>query len=111
MTRRVEYEKLRAMETEIFGISAFSPWSQQAWAKTMGIPFPLLSDFPNLNTIRDYDVENQIGKVITAKRAYFIIDKKGIVRFKRILHPFNPEAPFLPNQVLFDELEKINKGD
>ncbi len=99
------------MGAQILGISAFSPWSQLAFAKTMALPYPLLSDFPNLNTIRDYNVENQIGKVITAKRAYFIIDKKGIVRFKQTLHPFNPEAPFLPNQVLFDELEKINKGD
>jgi len=99
------------MDTEILGITAFSPWSQQAWAKTMGLPFPLLSDFPNLETIKKYDVENQIGSVTTAKRAYFIVDRKGIVRFKRIMHPFNAEAPFLTNQVLLDELKKINKGD
>ena len=99
------------MGTEVLGITAFSPWSQQAWAKTMGLPFPLLSDFPNLETIKRYGVETQMGSVTTAKRSYFIVDKKGIVRFKRIMHPFDPEAPFLPNQVLFDELEKINKGD
>ena len=99
------------MDTEILAITAFSPWSQQAWAKTMGLPFPLLSDFPSLETIKKYDVENQMGRVTTAKRAYFIVDKKGIVRFKRVMHPFNPEAPFLSNQVLFDELQKINKGD
>ncbi len=99
------------MQTEVLGITAFSPWSQLAWAKTMGLPFPLLSDFPNLMTIKAYDVETQMGSVTTAKRAYFIIDKNGIVRFKRIMHPFNPDAPFLPNQVLFDELQKINKGD
>ena len=99
------------METEILGITAFSPWSQLAWAKTMGLPFPLLSDFPNLETIKKYDVETQMGSVTTAKRAYFIVDKKGIVRFKRIMHPFTPDAPFLPNQVLFDEVQKINKRD
>ncbi len=99
------------MGTEVLGITVFSPWSQQAWAKTMGLPFPLLSDFPNLEIIKRYGVETQMGSVTTAKRSYFIVDKKGIVRFKRIMHPFNPEAPFLPNQVLFDELEKINKGD
>jgi peroxiredoxin len=99
------------METEILGITAFSPWSQLAWAKTMGLPFPLLSDFPNLETIKKYEVETQMGSVTTAKRAYFIVDKKGIVRFKRIMHPFNPDAPFLPNQVLFDEVQKINKRD
>jgi len=99
------------METEIIGITAFSPWSQLAWAKTMGLPFPLVSDFPNLETIKRYEVENQMGSVTTAKRAYFIVDKKGIVRFKQIMHPFNPDAPFLPSEGLFKELEKINKGD
>ncbi len=98
------------MEAEILGISAFSPFSQLAFAKTLGLPYPLLSDFPDLKTIKKYGVENQIGEVPTAKRSYFIVDKKGIVRFKRIMHPFNPEAPFLTNQELFEELQRINKG-
>jgi peroxiredoxin len=99
------------MDTEILAITAFSPWSQLAWAKTMGLPYPVLSDFPNVETIKAYGVESQMGSSTTAKRSYFIVDKKGIVRFKRVMHPFNPEAPFLSNQVLFDELQKINKGD
>lgn len=99
------------METEIFGISAFNPWSQLAFATTFGLPYPLLSDFPHLTTIKAYGVENQIGRVTTAKRAYFIIDKKGIVRFKRVMYPFNPEAPFLANELLLDELQKLTKGD
>ena len=99
------------MEAEVFGISAFNPWSQLAFATTFGLPYPLLSDFPHLTTIKAYGVENQIGRVTTAKRSYFIIDKKGIVRFKWIKHPFNPEAPFLANEVLLDELQKINRGN
>ena len=99
------------MDAEVLAISAFSPWSQLAYAKTMDIPYPLLSDFPNLETIKKYGVENQMGSVMTAKRAYFIIDKKGIVRFKQIMYPFNPEAPFLPNEMLYKELEKIKRGD
>lgn len=98
------------METEVLGISAFSPFSQLAFATTLQLPYPLLSDFPDLRTIKRYGVENRIGKVTTAKRSYFIVDKNGIVRFKRVMHPFNPEAPFLTNRVLFDELERINRG-
>ncbi len=97
------------MDTEILGISVFSPWSQLAFATTYGIPYPLLSDFPNMETIKKYGVENQIGRVVTAKRSYFIVDKKGIVRFKRVMHPLDPDAPFLSNEVLLDELQKINK--
>ncbi len=77
----------------------------------MELSYPLLSDFPDLTTIKNYGVENRIGKVTTAKRSYFIVDKKGIVRFKRVMYPFNPETPFISNEVLFDELQKINKAN
>ena len=99
------------MDVEIFAISAFSPFSQLAYAKTMDIPYPLLSDFPNLETIKQYGVENEIGRVTTAKRSYFIVDKQGIVRFKRVLHPINPDEPFLSNEVLFNEVKKINQDE
>jgi peroxiredoxin len=98
------------MDAEILAISVFSPFSQLAYAKTMDLPYPLLSDFPDAATIKQYGVEHQIGSVRTAKRSYFIVDKKGIVRFKRIMHPPNPDVPFLTNEVLFEELQKINKG-
>jgi peroxiredoxin len=77
----------------------------------MGLPYPLLSDFPKLETIRTYGVPSQIGEVPTAKRAYFIIDKQGIVRFKEVMDTINPKIPIYPNQVLLDRLEKINRGD
>jgi peroxiredoxin len=99
------------MDAEILAISAFSPWSQLAFARTMELPYPLLSDFPNLDTIITYGVENRIGQVPTAKRAYFIIDKQGIIRFKGVMHTINPKAPLFPNQVLLDGLKKINNGE
>jgi peroxiredoxin len=77
----------------------------------MGLPYPLLSDFPKLETIRTYGVPSQIGEVPTAKRAYFIIDKQGIVQFKGVMDTINPKMPIYPNQVLLDGLEKINRGD
>ncbi|MFQ5931269.1 MAG: redoxin domain-containing protein [Nitrospiraceae bacterium] len=108
-TRRDAYEKFQARDTEVLGISAFSPYAQQAFAKTLDLPYPLLSDFPHLKTIKKYDVEQKIGSIPTAKRAYFIVDKQGIVRFKRIVSPFDVDGPYLQNDVLFSELEKINK--
>jgi peroxiredoxin len=75
------------------------------------VPYPLLSDFPKLETIETYGVSSQIGQVPTAKRAYFIIDKQGIVRFKEVMDTINPKIPIYPNQVLLDRLEKINRGD
>jgi len=75
------------------------------------VPYPLLSDFPKLETIATYGVSCKIGEVPTAKRAYFIIDKQGIVRFKGVMDTINPRMPIYSNQVLLDGLEKINTGD
>ncbi len=108
-TRRLAYEKFRARDTEILGISVFNPYAQQAFAETLDLPYPLLSDFPQLKTIKRYNVEQKIGKIPTAKRAYFIVDKQGVVRFKRIMTPFDMDGPYLQNEVLLSELEKINK--
>lgn len=108
-TRRLAYEKFQARDTEVLGVGVFSPWSQLAFAKTLNLPYPLLSDFPDLKTIKAYGVEQKIGDIPTAKRAYFIVDKRGIVRFKRIVNPFDVDGPYLQNDVLLSEVEKINK--
>ncbi len=76
----------------------------------MGLPYPLLSDFPTLETIQTYWAATRIGEVPTAKRAYFIIDKQGIVRLKGVMDTIDPTMPIYPNQVLLDGLEKITKG-
>ncbi len=107
--RRVAYEEFQAHDTEILGISVFNPYAQQVFAKTLDLPYPLLSDFPDLKTIKKYDVEQKIGEILTAKRAYFIVDKQGIMRFKRIVSPFDVDGPYLQNDVLLSEVEKINK--
>lgn len=108
-TRRLAYEEFQAKETEILGISVFNPYAQQAFAKTLDLPYPLLSDFPHLKTIKKYNVENQIGEITTAKRAYFIVDKQGVVRFKRIMTPFDVDGPYLENEALLHELDRINQ--
>ena len=64
--------------------------------------FPLLSDHPDLKMIKAYGVADEERR--TAKRSYFIIDKQGIVRFKKIM-PSNRDL--LPNDELLAELKKI----
>ncbi|MCZ6479358.1 MAG: redoxin domain-containing protein [candidate division NC10 bacterium] len=103
------YEEFQDMDTEVLGISVFNPYAQQAFAKTLDLPYPLLSDFPHLKTIKKYGVEQKIGAISTAKQAYFIVDKQGIVRFKRIMTGFDEDGRYLQNDVLLSELEKINK--
>jgi len=40
----------------------------------------LLSDFPNLTTIRSYAGLNTQWSSTTAQRAFFLIDKEGVIR-------------------------------
>ena len=65
---------------KVLGISADSPWSHRAWAKERGIGFPLLSNF-NKKVIAEYGVKNKAG---FAERAYFVVDKEGVVRARRV---------------------------
>ena len=86
------------------GISANVTFSQKAFADFLKLNFPLLSDFPNMKTMQEYGVFNADRKL--AQRSYFIIDKQGVIRFKRVLK--QGEA-LLPNEELLDEVRKINK--
>lgn len=75
-----EIGRFEALGAKIMGISVDSPWSHRAWAEERGIGFPLLSDFQR-EVIEDYGVKHEAG---FPERAYFVIDKEGIVRAKKI---------------------------
>ena len=61
---------------KIMGISVDSPWSHRAWAEERGIEFPLLSDFQR-EVVEDYGIKHEGG---FPERAYFVIDREGIVQ-------------------------------
>jgi peroxiredoxin len=65
---------------KVLAVSVDSPWSHKAWADESGIRFPLLSDL-HREVVEDYRVKHEAG---FPERAYFIIDKEGVVRTKRI---------------------------
>ncbi len=70
--------------TQVLGISTDSSASSAAFAALLGnIPYPLLSDFePKGRVARLYGVYNEERG--TANRSVIIVDKQGIVRFKRL---------------------------
>ena len=92
------------MDAEIVGISSNVTFSQKAFADFLKLNFPLLSDAPNLKTMESYGVLNAERRV--AQRSYFIIDKKGVVRYKKVL---KQGEPLVPNETLLEEVRKINK--
>ena len=84
------------------GISANVRFSQQAFADFLKLNFPLVSDAPGLKTIEAYGV--LIPERRLAQRSYFIIDKQGVVRYKKVLAP---KEPLLSNETLLEEVRKI----
>jgi len=66
---------------QILGISVDSHWVQNAFKKSLNINHPLLSDFSK-EISRKYGILRKEG---FAERAYFLIDKDGIIRYKHIM--------------------------
>lgn len=84
MPRIQEQKSMFGDDTLVFGISVDNMFALDAWAKTMGIEFPLLSDFwPHGAVAEKFGVLFPIG---VAERAVIGIDKEGIVRYIDV-HP------------------------
>ena len=62
----------------------------------------MLSDAPDLKIAQAYGVYNADRRL--ALRSYFIVDKQGIVRYKKVL---KQGEPLIPNEELLAELQKI----
>ncbi|MEM6456926.1 MAG: peroxiredoxin [Acidobacteriota bacterium] len=88
-----------ALDAVVLGISVDSPFALAAWAKEEGLTFPLLSDF-NRETARAYDVlyDDLMGLHGVAKRAAFVIDRDGVIRYVEVC----PSPGDLPN---FDAIQ------
>ena len=65
---------------QILGISSNNPFSQRTFAASLKLPYPLLSDAPNLTTIKSYGGLASEWAMTTAQRWLFLVDKQGIVR-------------------------------
>ena len=63
-----------------FGISRDSAWTHIAWAQTLDLNFPLLSDW-NGEAMRAFGVETEFrGHKGVAERSAFLVDPDGTVR-------------------------------
>ncbi len=63
-----------------FGISRDSAWTHIAWAQTLDLNFPLLSDW-NGEAMRAFGVEREFrGHKSVAERSAFLVDPDGTVR-------------------------------
>jgi len=98
-TFRDQLAVLSAANAQMLGISVDTFFALKAFRDAQGYTFPLLSDF-NKEVIRLYGVFNpdMIGLKGIAKRAVFVIDAAGVVRYREVLedarHEPNYQAVF-----------------
>ena len=83
------------MNAKVLGISTDTFFALKAWDDQQKLGFPLLSDY-NKEVINKYGVVNpdMIGLKNIAKRAVFVIDKSGVVRYREVLEDARNEPDY-----------------
>ena len=89
--------ELDNLNAQVLGISVDSKYSHKEFAEKLNLSFPLLSDFSK-EVCRLYGTLRPEG---FSERAYFLIDKAGTVRFRKIMP--NP-GERMENEQLINEL-------
>jgi glutaredoxin-dependent peroxiredoxin len=104
-TFRDRLSQLNRADAQVFGISVDTFFSLKAFRDQQHLTFPLLSDF-NKQVIRDYGVfnEDMIGLKGIAKRAVFVLDKDGVVRYREVLDDARNEPDY---KKVFDTLATV----
>ncbi|HZC07097.1 MAG TPA: redoxin domain-containing protein [Ktedonobacterales bacterium] len=98
-----ELDRFRSYDTEVIGISEDAKHSLAAWAKQIGVTFPLLSDFyPQGKVVDLYGVRHPAGM---AERALIVVDKSGKVAW---IHVHRPTGEVPDNEELFAVLRKLS---
>lgn len=84
-TLRDSIQALASLGSQVVAISVNDPFSNKGFADANKLQFPILSDYTR-ETVKLYNVfhENFAGLqgYTAAKRSIFILDDKGIVRYK-----------------------------
>lgn len=81
-------DEFQSAGATILGVSADSPFSQDAFREEHGIEFDLVSDMAG-EAIREYDLEidiEELGLYEIANRAVFVIDEDAKVRYNWIVN-------------------------
>jgi glutaredoxin-dependent peroxiredoxin len=75
--------EIRALGAEVLAVAVTATFSQQAFAASLGVDFPLLSDWDR-TVCADYGVRYDVwkGHAGLAKRSVFVIDRDGTVRYR-----------------------------
>ena len=99
-----DWKHFEDLETHVLSISVDSSAVKAAWARELGgVSYDLLADFYPHGAVADaYGVLNPAG---FADRAVILVDKEGIVRYRRVYDM--PESPDLDE--VFATLERLQQ--
>jgi peroxiredoxin len=106
LARKASYKSFEDLGIQNLAASANLTFSQQVFAESLKLPFPLLSDFPDRKLMRSYGVLNE--KNMLAYRSFFLIDPQGIIRKKWIIEN-GGETVVYSNTLLRDIREVLDK--
>jgi len=86
-----------ALEGSVVGISVDSVFTLKIFAETYNFGFPLLSDF-NRKVAKAFDVLQDpwvdLGYRGVAKRSVFVVDGKGVLRYRWVTDDPDEEPPY-----------------
>jgi peroxiredoxin len=78
-------DSLQSLPAQVVGISVNDPFTNKAFAETHQLQFPILSDYAR-ETIKKLNIFHNdfagLKGYTAAKRSVFILDEKGVVRYK-----------------------------
>ena len=109
--RKADYRKFQNLNIQILGISTNHPFSQKVQADSLQLPYPLLSDV-YMKVTKAYGVlYGSTGAKVEypglesrfAGRAFFLVDKQGIVRGKWI----GEDLAVFPSEVLLKGAQQV----
>ena len=86
-----ELSRFQALDAEVLGISVDNHFANEAFARHLGLSFPLLSDFRR-ETSAAYGVLNP--DTLHSGRAVFLVDRQGTIVYKDL-----SPAPGDPSQI------------
>jgi peroxiredoxin len=108
--------KFESRNAQVVGISTDLPATQKAWAKERDLQYPLVADW-DFKAGKGHHVSRAYGILETnpqslffnyTKEAYLIIDKNGIVRYKKTFESLLTEVDIdKMNEELLAELDKL----
>lgn len=112
MAFQLDLPKFEAAGAQVLGVSVDVNDANKAWAEKMGITYPLLSD-ARRQMAKAYGVlyddpklaqdPATIGRYLRAQRAWFVIDKNGVIRFAQTNEP----RDLLPNDRILKVLSEL----